>query len=207
MQLVHDDGFHDLVERSLGEKFDADKLNEDIAAAKKELRRLERLQQQIENQLNTIDYDSKNALKVEESLNNRLYKVIEDITEVEERISNLTEQLESAQTMEDAKKSIYDFLEHFEEFFDLMDDADKKDFLKSFIDSIEVFPKRGPAKGKIIRIIHFNFPMYMKDGQMYKTVSFDEPDNGDDENGGNGGGGFPTSGGPRGSRRRSSHPR
>jgi len=93
---------------------------------------------------------------------------------------------------------IYDFLEHFEEFFDLMDDADKKDFLKSFIDSIEVFPKRGPAKGKIIRVIHFNFPMYMKDGQMYKTVSFDEPDDGDDENGGNGGSGFPTLGGPRG---------
>ena len=78
------------------------------------------------------------------------------------------------------------------------DDADKKDFLKSFIDSIEVFPKRGPAKGKIIRVIHFNFPMYMKDGQMYKTVSFDEPDDGDDENGGNGGSGFPTLGGPRG---------
>ena len=156
------------------------------------------MQQQIENQLNTIDYDSKNADKLENSLNNRLYKVIEDITEVEERISNLTEQLESAQTMEDAKKGIYSFLEHFEEFFDLMDDADKKDFLKSFIDSIEVFPKRGPAKGKIIRVIHFNFPMYMKDGEMYKTVSFDEEDNGDDENGGNGGSGFQTLGGPRG---------
>lgn len=200
VQLVHDDGFHDLVERSLGEKFDADKLLEDIAAAEKELRRLQRLQQQIENQLNTIDYDSKNALKVEKSLNGRLYKVIEDITEVEDRISNLNKQRANAQSMEDMKEEIYNFLEHFEEFFDLMDDADKKDFLKSFIDSIEVFPKRGPAKGRIIRLIHFNFPMYMKDGQMYKTVSFDEPDDGDDNNGrndGNGGSGFPTLGGPR----------
>ena len=187
IQLVHDDGFNDLVNKSLGERFDSEKQEENIAAAEKELKRLARLQLQIENQLNAIDYDNKNALRVEESLNNRLYKVIEDITEVEERISNLTEEMESAQTLADVKRGIYEFLQHFEEMFDKMDGADKRDFLKSFIDSIEVFPKQGRAKGNIIKAIHFSFPMYIKDGVGYNTLYFDR-DGGDDNEGGSGGG-------------------
>ncbi len=180
VSLVQDDGFHDLVERALIEKFDADKLIADIEAAEKELRRLQRLQQQIENQLNTIDYDNKNATRLEESYNNRLFKVIEDIADVEQRIANLQTETEDAQTMEDTKEAVYTFLEHFDEIFDLMDDPDKRDFLKSFIDYIEVYPKEERPNGQLIKAIHFRFPMTTKDGKLYKSVGFD------------GGGNFPT---------------
>ena len=202
VSLVHDDGFHDLVERSLAEKFDAEVLTEQIEAAEKELRRLQRLQEQIENQLNTLDYDNKNADKLEQSYNNRLFKVIEDITDTEERVEYLNEQMEDAQTLEDAKAGIYEFLEHFEEIYDMMDDGDKRDFLKSFIGSIEIFTKEERKKGKWIKSIHFHFPMKMENGEMQKSISFeedDEDDNGgnDDGSGGNGGGNFPTLEDPR----------
>ena len=198
VSLVHDDGFHDLVERSLAEKFDAEVLAEQIETAEKELRRLQRLQEQIENQLNTIDYESKNATKLEESYNKRLYKVIDDIADVEERIEYLNEQMDEAQTLEDAKAGIYEFLEHFEEIYDMMEDADKRDFLKSFIRSIEVFPKEKRKKGKWIKTIHFYFPMKMEDGEMRNAISFEDDDDGNDgETGGNGGGNFPTLEDPR----------
>jgi site-specific DNA recombinase len=195
VSLVHDDGFHDLVERSLGEKFDADVLTAEIETAERELRRLQRLQEQIENQLNTIDYESKNAAKLEKSYNNRLYKVIDDITDTEAKIEYLAEKLANAQTLEDTKAGIYDFLEHFEEIYDMMDDTDKRDFLKSFISSIEVFPKEGRGRGQWIKSIHFYFPMKMENGEMQSFISFeDEDDNGGDngESGGNGGRNFPT---------------
>lgn len=198
VSLVHDDGFHDLVERSLAEKFDAEVLAAEIETTNKELRRLQRLQEQIENQLNTIDYDSKNADKLEASYNNRLYKVIEDITDVEGRIEYLNEQMEDAQTLEDAKAGIYEFLEHFEEIYDMMEDGDKRDFLKSFISSIEIFSKEERKKGKWIKSIHFHFPMKMENGEMQKAISFedynDDEDNGgnDGGKGGNDGGNFPT---------------
>lgn len=182
VSLVHDDGFHDLVERSLAEKFDADILAADIEAAQKEWRRLQRLQEQIESQLNAIDYDSRNAAKLEESYNNRLYKVIDDITDTEARIEYLSEQMENAQSLEDAKASIYDFLAHFEEIYDMMEDADKQDFLKSFISSIELYPKENGRKGQWIKTIHFLFPMKRKDGELCRSVSF-APDNGETSKG------------------------
>ena len=210
VSLVHDDGFHDLVERSLAEKFDADILAADIEAAQKEWRRLQRLQEQIENQLNAIDYDSRNAAKLEESYNNRLYKVIEDITETEARIEYLSEQMEHAQSLEDAKAGIYDFLQHFEEIYDMMENVDKRDFLKSFIDSIELYPKEKGRKGQWIKTIHFLFPMQQKDGELCRSVSF-APDSGENskkkkgkggkggKGGSNGTGGDTDSGGSGGS--------
>lgn len=197
VSLVHDDGFHDLVERSLAEKFDADILAAEIEAAEKELRRLQRLQEQIENQLNAIDYDNRNAAKLEESYNNRLYKVIEDITETEARIEYLSEQMENAQSLEDARAGIYDFLQHFEEIYDMMENVDKRDFLKSFIDSIELYPKERGRKGQWIKTIHFLFPMQQKDGEPCRSVSF-APDSGENSKKKKGKGGKGGKGGSNG---------
>lgn len=174
VSLIHDDGFHDLVERSLVEKNDAEVLAAEIETAGKELRRLQRLQEQIENQLNAIDYDDKNAAKQEESYNKRLYRTFSDISEVEARISCLTSQVENAKKCKDAQEDIYGFLEHFEEIFDMMDNADKRDFLKSFIRSVEVYPKERRSKGQWIKTIHFNFPMRTKGEEMIESIDFDQ---------------------------------
>ena len=169
---VRDDGFCDLVERSFAERFDAAIPEAELKTAEKELRRLRRLQEQIENQLNTIDYDDKNAGRLEDSYNKRLYKVMEDIAGVEMRCSSLTKQTEAAQTPMDAEE-IYSFLDHFEEIFDMMEDADQRDLLKSFIHCVEVYPKQGRCKGQWIKTIHFCFPLKRKDGQRIKAATFD----------------------------------
>ena len=196
ISLIHDDGFHDLVERSLAEKFDTEILTEQLEAAEKELRRLQRLQEQIENKLNTIDYDSKNADKLEESYNNRLFKVMEDISDTEERSEYLNGQMKDAQTLEGAKAGIYEFLKHFEEIYDMMEDVDKRDFLKSFIRTIEVFPKEKRKKGQWIKSIHFYFPMKMLNGEMQSSISFEDEDD-NSGNDGNSDGNFPTLDDPR----------
>ena len=73
----------------------------------------------------------------------------------------------------------------------MMDDADKRDLLKSFIDFIEVFPKEERKKGKWIKSIHFHFPMKMENGEMQRSIRFD------DDNSGNDAGNFPTLEDPR----------
>lgn len=185
LDLVNDENFEDLVNHSLGQQFDSDTLNEEKETAMQELKRLARLQEQIENQLNCIDYDQKNASKIEESLNNRLYKVLDDIADTEERIENINERLENAETLYQTKFGIYAFLQDFGTVFDKMDDADKRGFLKSFIDSIELYPKKHPSK-LLIKRINFNFPIAYKNGTEYSSIVFkggndgDDGDNGDD---------------------------
>ena len=170
--LVKDDGFDDLVNKSLNEQLDTDALTNDLEAAGKEMKRLQRLQQHIENQLNSLDYENKNAEKLEASLNGRLLQVLEDIATTEERIVDISERLENAETIQQTKQGIYAFLKHFNAVFDAMEDEDKRAFLKSFIDSIEVYPKK--RNGQLIKMIHFRFPMATKEGKEYSSVFFDD---------------------------------
>ena len=182
VSLVHDDGFHDLVERSLAEKFDADILATDIAVAEKELRRLLKARDKAETERENLDTDDVCYDEMYESCQRGIRNLSIDIKEVEARIEYLNEQMEDAQTLEDAKAGIYDFLEHFEEIYDMMEDVDKRDFLKSFIRTIEIFPKEKRKKGQWIKSIHFYFPMKMENGEMQNSISF-EDDNDEDDNG------------------------
>ena len=185
--LVKNDGFHDLVERSLHDQFDPSALNQELETTKQELKRLARLQQQIENQLNCIDYEEKNAYRLEESLNNRLFKVLDDIEEAEERIASINERLENAEMIAQTKRGIYLFLEQFDTVYDEISDEDKKAFLRSFIESIEVYPKNHPSK-LLIKRINFNFPIAYKNGKEYSSIAFYNGNDDDDDNGPDGGG-------------------
>ena len=187
--LVHDDGFHDLVERSVNDQFDPSGLNQELETATQELKRLSRLQQQIENQLNCIDYEQKNAERLEESLNNRLFKVLDDITDTEERIASINDRLENAEMLNQTKIGIYAFLRKFDMIYDKMADEDKRAFMKAFIDSIELYPKKHPSK-LLIKRINFNFPIAYKNGKEYSSLFFynGEDDDDDGNNGSDGGG-------------------
>lgn len=182
IDLVNDENFEDLVNHSLGQQFDSDTLDKEKEAAMQELKRLARLQEQIENQLNCIDYDQKNASRLEESLNNRLYKVLDDITDTEDRIENINDRLENAEMLYQTKYGIYAFLQDFGTVFDKMDDADKRGFLKAFIDSIELYPKKHPSK-LLIKRINFNFPIAYKNGTEYSAIVFNNGNAEDDDNG------------------------
>lgn len=173
IQLVHSDGFQELIDSNISSLLDVEQLNNDIAESNRELQRLARLQAQIENQLNCIDYEQKAAIKLEQSLNSRLMKVLEDIEETENRITAIQERIEKSSEREVMKDAIYSFLKYFEQYFDLMDGEDQKAFLRSFIDSIEVKPKQGRS-GQWIKRINFKVDISLKDGKTYDYVIIDD---------------------------------
>ena len=173
ISLVCDDGFQDLLDRSMQENYDADKIKESIENAQKELRRLRRTQEQIENQLNAIDYEDGDALQIEASLNIRLYRVFADIREMESAVVSLQEKAKNAKTLEDTQQGIYDFLKHFNEVYDMMEDIDKRDMFKTFVNYIELFPKGRERKGQWIKAIHLKFPMSIENGKKFRTVCYE----------------------------------
>lgn len=57
----------------------------------------------------------------------------------------------------------YKILEHFDIIYYKMTDLEKKEFIRNFIESIELYPERKTDE-RIIRQINFKFPVYY-DGQ------------------------------------------
>lgn len=54
---------------------------------------------------------------------------------------------------------IYKYLIGFDKLYDKFTDAEKKEFMNTFVETVELFPERLES-GKFIKHIHFRFPVY-----------------------------------------------
>lgn len=156
--LINNDNFSNLLTRTLSEGLDVDKLRQDIDSDKKELRRLEAAQERTEALLLDIDYTDAHAERREQSLQRRLDAIFDQMQEAEKRIAYAQERIDNAEQKDNAKTSICEFLEHFQDFYDDMEDVDRKAILCAIIESIELYPKNKQS-GQWIKAIHFNFPL------------------------------------------------
>lgn len=168
--LVNNENFSNLLNAKVSEGLDVDKLKQDIEDNKKELRRLEAAQERTEGLLLDLDYTDKSAERREQSLQRRLDSIFEQITDTEERIKYAQERIEHAEQKDNAKASIYDFLEHFQDYYDDMEDIDKKALLCAIIESIELYPKTKQS-GQWIKAVYFNFPL-MYHGEEIVSLHF-----------------------------------
>lgn len=55
--------------------------------------------------------------------------------------------------------NVYRYLLYFDKLYDKFTDMEKKTFLGSFIEKIEIYPRELP-NGRFLKSIHFRFPLF-----------------------------------------------
>ena len=91
--------------------------------------------------------------------------VEQQIDEVENRILNIRQERIS-------ENNIYQFLLYFNEFYDRFTDAEKKEFLNSFVERVDIFEQEQPD-GRFLKHIKFRFPVFY-DGKETTELSWDK---------------------------------
>ena len=177
--LVNDKNFGSMVDDALGQKTDTTELEKEKARYKKELARLERLAEQLEGQIDTLDLTDKTAQLKQKSLDKRWNKALEDIVDIQAQIAALDEQMEKIVAAEATKQQVYSILQSFDVLFDILDNADKKLLIKELIERIDLYPRESrKLSGQWIKTIYFKFPMYYNDSNKPTcTLSFDKNGN------------------------------
>lgn len=66
---------------------------------------------------------------------------------------------------------MYQFLLYFDKLYDKFTDAEKKEFIKSFIEKVEIYPEK-LSNGRFLKRIEFRFPVFF-DGQAVDGLSWD----------------------------------
>ena len=66
---------------------------------------------------------------------------------------------------------IYNFQIAFDKLYDKLSDAEKKEFMGTFVESIELYPER-LENGKFLKHIHFRFPVYYN-GTVIDDISWE----------------------------------
>jgi site-specific DNA recombinase len=115
------------------------------------------LQRKLESELDNLDVTDRFYNRKYESLSRRLEDAFETIDEADKCVEDCEARLESVRQQNLSQESIYESLKIFDELYEEMNDFEKKNFVRTFIDSIELFPDKSRKNGCAIKTIHFKF--------------------------------------------------
>ena len=125
------------------------------------------LQRKLESELDKLDVMDKHYDRKYESLSRRLDDAFDALEAAEKKIADCEARLESVRQQGLTKKSVYESLKLFDECYDEMNDFEKKSFVNTFIDSIELYPDKKAREGSYIKTVHFKFPVAYNGEPVY----------------------------------------
>ncbi len=105
-------------------------------------------------------------------MQDRLYKLYDEIEEIEDSIEEVQNRIGNIRQQKISGDQVYQFLLFFDKLYDMFTDAEKKEFLNSFIERIDIHPE-ALEDGCFLKHIKFRFPVFF-DGQETQEISWDD---------------------------------
>ena len=93
-----------------------------------------------------------------DSLNRILDDLYEKIEDAQTRLDEVDQEIAVVEKSAMTKKSIFEMLEGFSKYYDVMSPEDKKALLQAMVSFIELYPEKRDDK-HLIKTIHFTFPV------------------------------------------------
>ena len=159
LDMVNHDGFRKFVEEKLNTKVDVSALEEERERIRKLLRQVLGAKTKLTDMLDKLDVMDKHYDRKYQDMHDRLDNLYDKISEYEDSIADITARIEAVYGNQITGKQIYDILVHFEMMYYKMTDLEKKEFMKDFINSIELYPEK-MDNGSIVKQIYFKFGVY-----------------------------------------------
>ena len=158
--LVRNQQFAEDIQSQIGQKVDVSEIDIEIQNYRMKLTKLERSKSNLEQDIDSIYDDDKNAERKRRDMNNRLNKIYEEIYSIEDQITDCEMRKASAEQNTLTKDNVYKMLLVFDKIFDKMNDADKRKLIESMILEVQLHPKETWEEGKNpIKEIKYAFPV------------------------------------------------
>ena len=182
MAMTREGKFKDAIQDRIGATVDTSDLEKQLSVLNANLHQAETIKTRLEQQMDNLDVTDIHYDKKISDLQRRLDTQYDKIDEVEEAIADLKSQVYELKKNQIDADSIYGFLNAFNELYAECTDAEKKQFMQAFIESIDIFPERS-EDGNWIRNIKFQFPVpVFRDGKevvQVDSISLDKEQSGE----------------------------
>ena len=165
--IVNADNFGDVMAELVGEQIDTSEIEKELDTATKAHRQALGLQRKLESELDRLDVMDKHYDRKYESLSRRLEEAFDVEEETERKMADCEARIESINKQGLSKESIYESLKLFDKLYDKMTDLEKKRFVHTFIESIELYPDKQRKNGSPIKKVHFKFPVAYNGETVY----------------------------------------
>ena len=166
--MVNNPRFVEAIQAKIGTAVDTEDMEKQIAVLQGRLKQAFGTKSRLERQMDTLDINDTHYDRKILDLQRRYDEQYDTIEEIEVQIGELQSQIRSIQQEKISGDNIYRLLLAFDEVYHSATEAEQKEFMKAFIERIEMFPEKR-KDGSWIKKIVFNFPVPV-DGEEVKEL-------------------------------------
>ena len=96
-------------------------------------------------------------------------KLYKEIGAIEDEIGTISMRSDSINKKQLSKESIYRVLKSFDKIYSEFTDAEKKRFIGSFVERVEIYEEK-QENGRLLKSIKFRFPVYYNGAEIQKWI-------------------------------------
>lgn len=158
-KLVNNPKFQDALKAKVGAKTDTDELEKERELCRNKLRQTIGAKNKLAEQMDALDVSDRFYDRKYEDMQARMNKLYEKIGTIEDEINTISMRIDNINKKQLSKDSIYRILKSFDIIYSEFTDAEKKRFLGSFVERVEIYEEE-QENGRFLKSIKFRFPVY-----------------------------------------------
>ena len=162
IKLVSNPKFAAMMQEKINSKVDTTAIEQEIAAAEKQLRQYYSIKSKIMEEIDTLDPDERHYIIRKSDLDERLYKMYDKIEEAENNLMDARAKKQAIEADKITGDNIYKVLICFERLYNVMNPLERKKLMEHLISEIQIYPERQP-NGQWLKSIKFRLPIVESD--------------------------------------------
>ena len=162
IKLVSNPKFAAMMQEKINSKVDTTAIEQEIAAAEKQLRQYYSVKSKITEEIDTLDPDDRHYIIRKSDLDERLYRMYDKIEEAENNLMDARAKKQAIEADKITGDNIYKVLICFEKLYNVMNPLERKKLMEHLISEIQIYPERQP-NGQWLKSIKFRLPIVESD--------------------------------------------
>ena len=157
-QLIRDKEFAIGIKKRIGMNVDVSRIIKEIDNYELKLKEVKTNKTRLEEEVDSLPLNIRYRERKICDMTARIDSMYDIITELEEKIEDAQYKKRAIEEKSLTLENIYRILEHFSEFYDIINDEERKELLLELIKEVHIYPEREceyPLKS-----IKFNFPIF-----------------------------------------------
>lgn len=170
-KLVKNPKFEKEIMRKIGKSIDTNELEKELSNMRKQMKQLVGAKNKLADQIDALDILDKHYDRKYQDMQNRMDKFYDEISALEDSIAEVEDRMLSIRQQKISGDNVYEFLLLFDKLYDRFTDKEKKEFLNSFVERVDLYEKE-QEDGRFLKHIKFRFPVFY-DGIETQELDWD----------------------------------
>ena len=170
--LVENPRFENAIREKINAKVDTAELQFELDTLRRQLRQQNGAADKLGQEMDALDVTDRHYDRKRSDMQRRMDTLYDRLDETEAQIDEIQTRIRNINQQRISGERVYQYLQCFDKLYEQFTDAEKKEFMNSFVERVDIYPDRLPS-GRFLKHIKFRFPVYFQ-GQMVDEISWDK---------------------------------